>query len=294
MNNPKISVLMPVYNAEKFVCEAVDSILHQTFTDFEFLIINDASTDNTKQKIFAYKDSRIRYYENKINLGVAKTLNIGLHLAKSKYIARMDADDISLPERFEQQIRFMDENSTIAVCGTWLKLLNSNKNEIWKTPSDHKTIKSVSLFYSSIHHPTVLIRNDVLKRYNLFYNSSFSHVEDYELWVRIMEKARVANLKEVLLFHRIHSNHVGNVYKHIQIKNANKIRLYQLNKLGIFPTKEELSVHQAISYWKFKHDKKTGNAVRFWLIKLFIANLKKNYYDQLSFFKVLAIKWLFI
>jgi len=296
MNNPKISVLMPVYNAEKFLKEAIDSILNQTFKDFEFLIINDASTDNSKKIILSYKDPRIRYFENDKNLGVAKTLNKGLRLAKGKYIARMDADDISLSERFKKQVEFMEKSPLIAVCGAWLRLIgNENQNnEIWKSPSDFESIKSLALFYSSIYHPTVLIRKETLKKYNLFYDPSFAHAEDYELWVRIMEKAKVANLKEILLLHRIHSKEVGNIHKQMMVKNSNRIRLYQLNRLGIYPTPEELKIHQAISYWQFKSDKKSVNVARFWLKKLFIANLKKNYYHQLTFFKVLVQKWFLI
>lgn len=294
MKTPKISVLMPVYNAEKFLKEAIDSILNQTFKDFEFLIINDASTDRSKGIILSYKDPRIRYFENRKNLGVARTLNSGLRLAKGKYIARMDADDISLPDRFKKQVKFMEKNPQTAVCGTWLQLINNKANDIWRCPSDHETIKSLSLFYSSIYHPTVFIRVNILKKNNLSYNQSFIHAEDYELWVRIMEKTRVANLKEVLLFHRIHSNEVGNIYKQIQVKNANRVRLYQLNKLGIYPTSEEFKVHQAISYWQFKSDKKFVKVARLWLKKLFIANFKKNYYHQLTFFKVLFGKWFLI
>ena len=294
VNKYKITVLMPVYNAEKFLKEAIDSILNQTFKDFEFLIINDASTDNSKKIIISYQDSRIRYFENKKNLGVAKTLNRGLRLAKGEYIARMDADDISLPDRFKKQVEFMEKNPQTAICGTWLQLINNKVDDIWRCPSDHETIKSLSLFYSSIYHPTVFIRINILKKNNFFYNPLFVHVEDYELWVRIMEKTRVANLKEVLLFHRIHSKEVGNIFNKIQVKNANKVRLYQLNKLGIYPTSEELKIHQAISYWQFKSDKKFVNAVRFWLKKLLIANFKKNYYHQLIFLKVLVEKWFLI
>lgn len=294
MKNPKISVLMPVYNAEKFLKEAIDSILNQTFKDFEFLIINDASTDRSKEIILSYKDPRIRYFENNKNLGVARTLNRGLRLAKGEYIARMDADDISFPDRFKKQVEFMEKNPQVAICGTWLQLINNKANDIWRCPSDHETIKSLSLFYSSIYHPTVLICSKTLKKNNLSYNPSFIHAEDYELWARIMEKAKAANLKEVLLFHRIHSNEVGNIYKQMQVKNANRVRLYQLSKLGIYPTSEELKIHQAISYWQFKSDKKFVKAARLWLKKLLITNFKKNYYHQLIFFKVFVEKWFLI
>jgi len=296
MNNPKISVIMSVYNAEKFLQEAIESILNQTFKDFEFLIINDASTDNSKKIILSYDDKRIRYFENKNNLGVARTLNKGLKLAKGKYIARMDADDISLPNRFKKQVEFMEKNPLVTVCGTWVKLIGNknHENNIWKSPGDFQSIKSLALFYSPIYHPTVFIRKDTLRKNNLSYDPSFDHAEDYELWVRIMENFKVSNLKEVLLYHRIHRGNIGKTHNKIQVKNANRVRLYQLKKLSIFPKPEELVIHQSISYWQFKADKKFVKCTKTWLRKLFIANLKKNYYNQLAFFKVLVKKWLLV
>lgn len=296
MSGPRISVLMPVYNAEKFLKPAIDSILNQTFKDFEFLIINDGSTDSSKKIILSYKDSRIKFFENKKNLGVTRTLNKGLRLAKGKYIARMDADDISLPDRLQKQVEFMAKNPQVAVCGTWVQIVDDKtlRHEIWKSPGDFESVKSLALFYSPVYHPTVLIRNEALKKYNLSYSLSFPHAEDYALWVRIMEKAKVINLQEVLLLHRILSDEKGKIYQQKQLKSANRIRLYQLSKLGIVPTSEELVVHQAISYWQFKPDKKFVKAARLWLKKLLLANLKKNYYHQLIFFKVLVKKWFLI
>lgn len=115
---PAISVLMPVYNSEKYLNEAIESILNQTFVDFEFIIINDASNDNSENIIESYQDSRIKYFKNEKNLGVAKTLNKGLKLAQGKYIARMDSDDISLPERLYKQFKFMEVYNDIDVCGS--------------------------------------------------------------------------------------------------------------------------------------------------------------------------------
>lgn len=294
MKTPKVSVLMPIYNGEKFLRQAIDSILTQTFKDFEFLIIDDGSVDKTAHILKTYKDSRMQIITHKTNKGLIFSLNQGIKIAKGKYIARMDADDISLPDRFIKQVKFMENNPKVAVCGTWIKLINNKNNDIWQPPSDHKTIKSLSLFYSSIYHPTALIRNDTLKRHGLSYNSSFIHAEDYELWVRIMEYAKVVNLKETLLLHRIHPNKVGNIINQIQVESANRVRLYQLHKLGIFPKKHEFAIHQAISYWQFKSDKKFVNDARLWLKKLFIANFNKNYYHQLTFFKVLVKKWFLI
>ena len=133
MKSPQISVVMPAYNAEKYITEAIDSILFQTFKDFEFIIINDASTDSTKDIIESYKDPRIKLVNNEQNKGVAKSLNIGISVACGKYIARMDADDIALPERFQKQFDFMEQHPNIDVCGSWAKK-TGNENEIINNP----------------------------------------------------------------------------------------------------------------------------------------------------------------
>jgi len=118
VNAPAVSVVMPVYNGEKYLRESIDSILNQTYTDYEFIIVNDGSNDKTEEIILSYNDNRIRYIKNEKNLQIVKSLNRGIELAKGRYIARMDADDISLPRRFEKQITFMENNLEIGVCGT--------------------------------------------------------------------------------------------------------------------------------------------------------------------------------
>ena len=139
-----------------------------------------------------------------------------------------------------------------------------------------------------------MLRTEIFKKYKLYYDPSFIHAEDYELWTRIMENHKISNLQEVLLHRRIHKGSVGDMYNKIQMKNANKVRLYLLDKLDIYPTPQELAVHQAISYWQFKSDNKFVYTARHWLIKLFIANIRKNYYHQVTFFNVLVKKWFLI
>ncbi len=149
---PLISVVMPVYNSEKYLEEAINSILNQTFTDFEFIILNDGSTDKTEDIILSYSDSRILYIKNKTNLQIVKTLNKGIELASGKYIARMDSDDISSPERFEKLIEFMENNHEIDICSTWLETFG-NRKKIWKNPLSHEEIKATLLFNSAkVHH----------------------------------------------------------------------------------------------------------------------------------------------
>ena len=157
MNMPMISVIMPVYNGEKYLCEAIDSILNQTYTDFEFIILNDGSTDKTEEIILSYDDPRIVYVKNETNLQIVKTLNKGIALAKGKYIARMDADDISLPERFEKQLKFMEQYPSIDVCGTWMRIIDKPK-QVWTYPEKHEEIKAQLLFNTPLSHPTLIIK----------------------------------------------------------------------------------------------------------------------------------------
>lgn len=291
---PKVTVLMPVYNAEKYIGGAVDSILHQTFRDFELLIINDGSTDATQTVLESYTDPRIRIIVHKKNSGIVRRLNEGISLSKGVYIARMDADDVALPMRLEKQVAYMDKHPAVAVCGTWLKVISDTKVEIWKAPTTHDEIQSLMLFHAAIFHPTVIMRTKTIKRYNLRYSQSYHYSEDYELWVRIANYSRLANLPEVLLHRRINKNTYIDDYARIQVESSNAVRLRQIHNLGIKPTKKEFEVHSAVSNWLITSEKSFVTAAEKWLRKLIMANLKTKRYTQSSLAKVVASKWLAI
>lgn len=198
MKNPKISVLMPVYNAEKFLKEAIDSILNQTFKDFEFLIINDASTDNSKKIIMSYGDKRIRYFENKKNLGVAKTLNRGLRLAKGKYIARMDADDVSYSQRLEMEYNEIIKDSKVAIIATFYEVINENGKYLYlvKDACLAEEIYYTLQFRNCLGHPTVMFNKKIiLYEFNGYYNRE---AEDYDLWLRVSKKYKILKIAKVL------------------------------------------------------------------------------------------------
>jgi glycosyltransferase involved in cell wall biosynthesis len=185
---PKITVLMPVYNGAKYLKEAIDSVLSQTFRDFEFLIIDDGSTDSSVEIIKSYNDQRIRLEQNDKNFGLIYSLNKGIDLTKNKYIARMDADDISLPDRLKIQFEFMESHFDIAVSGVYtitIGKVNGHTNKFFTEPED---IKANLLFNTSLEHPSVIIRKEILQKYNLFYNENFKHSEDFDLWERISPK----------------------------------------------------------------------------------------------------------
>lgn len=207
---PTISVVMPAYNAEKYLREAIDSILAQTFTDFEFIIINDGSTDSTKKIIQSYDDPRIVYLENEVNSGICVTLNKGLDAARGRYIARMDSDDISLPQRFEKQIAFMDSNPEIGVVGTHLQLMDENGNftYVFKNASNPKECYVNMIFASCVGHPSVMIRTSCLRDNDLNYEEYFKGMEDYYLWWQLNKHTQISNIPEPLLNYRCHSRQI--------------------------------------------------------------------------------------
>ena len=196
---------MPAYNAEKYLREAIDSILAQTFTDFEFIIINDGSIDSTKEIIHSYEDSRIVYLENERNSGICVTLNKGLHAARGRYIARMDSDDISQPERFAKQVAYMDNHPEIGVLGTDIEVFGEGvKPYTFKQLHTPEECQAGLLFNSCFAHPSVMIRKCVLRDYKLQYNDDFRGLEDYELWWQIGKHSKLNNLPEALLRYRHH------------------------------------------------------------------------------------------
>jgi glycosyltransferase involved in cell wall biosynthesis len=210
--NPMISVVMSVYNGERYLRKAVDSILCQSFNDFEFIIINDGSTDRSGEILasFAAKDSRIRIIEV-ANQGLTKSLNLGLTHCQGRYIARMDADDISLPERFAKQVAFLDEyNETVAI-GTGVELIDEDDEPLgtWVRPTTHEALEKAHLSGRSarIVHPSVMMRASAVKEVG-GYREELSTGQDYDLFLRLGEIGRIGNLPEVLVRYR---QHLGSV-----------------------------------------------------------------------------------
>ncbi len=208
MTVPRISVLMTAYNTELYIAEAIESILNQTYTDFEFIIINDGSTDNTASIIKKYADSdqRIIFVDNKENQGLIAVLNQGLDMARGEFIARMDADDKSLPQRFEKQIAYLDAHPDVGVLGTLIHGFDKIDAPGIQIP----VITAMDLLEKNyIAHPSVMIRKELLDKYNLRYNPDYKHCEDLELWSRLIFLTKFRNIMEVLLMYRITGNNIS-------------------------------------------------------------------------------------
>ncbi len=187
MKNPKVTVLMSVYNGEKYLQEAIDSILGQTFKDFEFLIINDGSTDKTAEILESYNDPRIRIINNEKNIGLTKSLNKGLKLARGKYIARQDADDISLPERLKTQMLAMEKGRQNGVIGCDVIIIDEDGNEIKKVMIPRINLNNYLKKKNCLAHGSLFISKKTLQDVGN-YNDEMFFAQDYDLLLRISTK----------------------------------------------------------------------------------------------------------
>lgn len=226
----KLAVLMPTYNCAKYLQESIDSILNQTFQDFDLYIYDDYSTDNSSEIISEYNDNRVFYIKNSENLGIARTLNLGLEklLPNYEYIARMDADDWSFPERFQKQIDFFEKNSAAVLCGTqgfWLTDLSKLPTSGWQYPVDYNYIKLYLLFTASFGHSSLVLKSRFFIDNNLRYDENIKTCEDWDLWIKVSKKGEVYNLPDFLMKYRIvpTSNHRSLENKKIHLKERSII-----------------------------------------------------------------------
>lgn len=272
---PKISVLMPAYNAEKYIAQAIESILGQTFGDFEFIIINDCSKDRTEEIILSYHDPRIVYLKNEQNLGVAVTLNKGLAAATGKYIARMDADDISLPERLEKQVAYLEANEDIAVLGTNVESFNEfgTISTGWSA-TDPEQMKVDLLFACGLAHPSVMMRTEAIRELG-GYDPEFNGLEDYELWCRVLEKHSITTMPDVLLRYRIHGSQVTQNPSARYLEFLRKLKTRQIRQLGIEPNEEFFAYCQG---GKLESPEKIQELDKFFAL-VDASNAEKKIYD---------------
>ena len=289
--NPKVTVLMSVYNGEKYLRESIDSILNQTFNNFEFLIIDDASTDSSLNILHSYSDPRIKLIKNRENIGQAESLNFGFQKAKGKYIARMDQDDISSLRRLEKQVQFMDNNPEIGISGCWVQTFGEN-SYIWKYLTRHEYLKWGCLMDTSIFgHSSVIMRKIIIDKYNIRYNKIYLNIADYEMWLKGQELFRLANVNQVLLKYRIRENG-SSVTNNIEIRNIlniNKLEERLERKLSLKEMDFILGKRFTIfSGWIFLfidcYGKENTSMGKSYLIKLIMINMKKMIFGKLDLF----------
>ena len=236
MNIPGISVVMPMYNASAFLQECIDSILNQTFKDFELIIIDDGSTDNSIKIVESYADGRIRLYPSTHNY--IHSLNKGMALARGKYVARMDADDMMYPERLEKEWEFMEQHPEVDVCGSGVETFG-----IWGRAlpvcTEHKDIASAMVFQSPMFHPTVIFRAEKIRELYWesgeckLYDPQYVYAEDYALWVKLLQQGFVfANIKEPLVHYRLSESQITSVHTEEMEEKGKAIRVNMAEYVG--------------------------------------------------------------
>lgn len=283
---------MPVYNGAEHIKEAIESILSQTYKSFDLFVINDGSTDNTEEVIQSISDPRIRYIRNEKNMGLPSTLNRGLSLIDHEYIARMDADDIALPYRLQKQVAFMDQNPGHVLCAGQLSYFGS-MTSVSHFPGTDAQIKAYMIFNNCIAHPTVMLRNSVLKKHGLFYDpATMFPLDDYEFWLRVEDAGKFHILSDVLLKYRVGGQNYSMKVLH-EKRRAQYYKLYEriLKRLDIPATEEVLDLHFNLSFADSKYPLPSPARVKAYMNRLIEANNKTGYCDSATLKSLLEAKW---
>ena len=235
MTHPEVTVIMPVFNGEKYIEKSIASVLSQTFNNFEFLIVNDGSTDKTAELIHRYEDHRIRLICNESNRGITYSLNKGLETAQGDYVARIDSNDLASPDRLKLQMKLLRQNPEVALIGSSYALIDDSDKvvKIVQLPTHTAEIKWRLLFQNCIPHSSAIFKKDIVMALGC-YDESFQYAQDYDLWMRISERHQVASIDEPLLYYRLPGEgSISHEKKREQATAASLIHLRTFQKIGI-------------------------------------------------------------
>lgn len=299
MKNPVLTVAMPTYNAERYIGEAIESVLNQTFRDFELLIINDGSLDDTHSVVSSYKDARIRLINLEENRGVAHCRNLALQQARGEFIAWTDSDDLNEPTRFEKQLNFLQNNLDFGGCGTWLSRFKDSKTYyVTKAFKSSEKIKASLLFKpASVPNATAMLRLSEIKKYNLKYDEGLQISEDYDFIFNCSQYLKFSNIQEVLYHYRDSETSIMKSFENREEQTFHILKtVYKkaLANLDIRASENELRLHHAICsrkmFFKFSHFQECCS----WLENLQLENDQKMVYDTQIFNDVLAEQFFFL
>lgn len=283
-NPPLISVVLPVYNVAPYIEEAINSILNQTIQDFEILAIDDCSTDDTVAIIEALKDDRIKIIRKNQNKGLIDSLNIGFDASKGKYIARMDGDDINVPQRFEKQLEILENNPTIKACGCWYQCFGANTS-ILSFNETHKEIQAHLLISNPMGLCASLLDR---KAYESFrFSTDKIHVEDYDFWARTAWECPMYNIQETLYHYRVHTDQISTKYKPIQLQGDIQIKLSLFKKLKYNEAVYNDGLISKLLYSNQSFTIQELKSVLDWFNELLRNNNKLDVFDHLEFKKVI-------
>lgn len=291
--NPTVTVLMPVHNGAAYIGEATQSILTQTFRDFELLIIDDASTDNTVAIINHLKDPRIRLVKSGDRLRFSGALNLGLSLARGKYIARMDADDIARPDRLAMQVASMETQPALGIGGGLAIAFGLRRGPYFRPPMTHGEIQSYTLFDCPFVHPTVMMRRSMMEQHGLRFDPAFCPADDYELWSRAVRCFDSITLNHILLDYRVHANSLTQAEWGDMDSRAADVAGRELAALGIPISPDSLRFHRNLGRGRCFPIRQRDELTRAetWLQTLIEANTNTHRYPEPEFSRTVAGIW---
>lgn len=273
--NGKVTVLMGVYNSGLFLKEAMDSILNQSYKDFKFLIINDGSTDKSEEIILSIKDDRIIYLKNPENIGIGRTVRKGMEMIQSKYVIRVDSDDISFPERFQEQVDFMDSHPEIAIAGTFFEVMG-DPIKISDLYESSLKIRTRALFECPIIQPSIIINNEFIKRHQLNYDKRFEVAGDYALFLDTLKFGDLAIIPKKLMSYRRHTGQVTAKKYNLQEEFSTTKKLELLKDLSGL----DLSSKERDMFMAFLFFRKLKSASKISDIKNVLHKIRKGYFGQ--------------
>lgn len=292
---PSISCIMSNYNTDPDMFrQALESVLDQTYRDFELILIDDKSSDKKSKEVmdeYVRRDARIVAIDNQQNKGLAGALNEGLNIANGEYIARFDTDDICVPNRFEQQLKYMEMND-LDLCGTFAHLFGDDEKVVSTSFSSCEEVAVQLLFTCYLYHPSVMIKRSFLEEHKLRYDVEYDGAEDFDLFSRCREAgARINIMPEVMIHYRLHSNSVCHTQNAKQVRLSNAICRRQLDHMGITYNSEEWLCQQILcGLAQYSFD--LYLPVEKWCRKLIQGNCKNSYFDKRAFAEVVYNRFL--
>jgi glycosyltransferase involved in cell wall biosynthesis len=280
---PQITVLIPTYNCGKYLYECLGSIAMQSYSNYEILIIDDGSTDNTEQIVKSMRLPQIRYYRNSHNVGIVRSLNKGLKLSRGKYIARMDADDIMLGNRLEEQVSFLEQNLDYGMVGGSYQIIDSSgaHRDTVHVKTDPAFLRLAILFRNQFHHATITMRANIAQQ--LKYSEKFPYCEDHELWFRFSEVSKTTNLSGIYLSYRWHQDNSCSKNQRILKTSVLALISRELDKINVRHSVRELMLHGFICFgmtvFKFKDKDGLAELLK-WYDKIFDSKVLVKRYTK--------------
>jgi len=290
-DSPKISVIMSVYNGEKYLKEAMDSILNQTYTDFEFIIVDDGSKDKTNEIIKSYQDNRIVLITNETNKNKTYSRNLAIEQAKGEYLAIFDADDISFSERFERQVEYLEKNLHIGACGTQAYFIGIPGKQAYRhCPTNPEEAKCLLLFESPIAHPSAMVRKNIIDEFNIKYRD-FIASEDYALWVDLSKHTQLSNLDDYLICYRRHAEQESLAKFDLQLECDLAVKKEFYIQIGLNLSEQEYDCIKTFCSNNIPVNKAYIQNFEKILFKIKEFNDINNFFDKNKLSKILFQKW---